>query len=662
MNNPAIKRQENNPLKERTLEQLRQLLGGDPKTILENLHIKQGLSQKDIADRFHKHSTTVSQWFKRFGISAKTDKERTLEQLKQLLAGDPKEALEDLYINQGLSMTDIAHRFHKVPSTVSTWFKWLGIPTNHYISGKTNRMRSAHQLGKLLGGDPKKVLEDLYIKQGLSKKDIAHRFHKNTATVGNWFKKLRISAKTNKEIGLEQLKNLLGGDPKEVLEDLHQKQGMSKKDIANRFHKNPSTVSNWFKRFDIKINSPLPAKTKRERSIEQLELLLGRDLKTILEDLYFRQGLSKTDIALRFHESTAKVNYWFKISGTPTIPNREAKAKRERKLEQLKQLLGGDPKTILEDLYFRQSLSQYEIAHHFHMSQPTVNRWFNIFGISINRSKKAAKTYREHKLEKLKQLLGGDPKQVLEDLYFKQKLSRNDIGNRFHRSDATISNWFETLGIAAIPYRPKTGGSINSAAQKLVLSAIKSGLFEKLPQRMKNLLTLRYLQTGKPLTLDEIAEKMGRISRQRIYELEKTTLHYLQINKTPEEERLRHIQNMKNPEYRKRVLARLHSPEAIEKSRLTRLKLYKEDPEISKRISKIRNAQELAQLRQLLGGDPKEVLEDLYFKQGLSTTEIANRFNKTPSTVYAWFKKFGIRIQSRLVRQYELRMKNADAT
>src|SRR6266571_4518023 len=597
MNNPAIKRQENNPLKERTLEQLRQLLGGDPKTILENLHIKQGLSQKDIADRFHKHSTTVSQWFKRFGISAKTDKERTLEQLKQLLAGDPKEALEDLYINQGLSMTDIAHRFHKVPSTVSTWFKWLGIPTNHYISGKTNRMRSAHQLGKLLGGDPKKVLEDLYIKQGLSKKDIAHRFHKNTATVGNWFKKLRISAKTNKEIGLEQLKNLLGGDPKEVLEDLHQKQGMSKKDIANRFHKNPSTVSNWFKRFDIKINSPLPAKTKRERSIEQLELLLGRDLKTILEDLYFRQ-----------------------------------------------------------------SLSQYEIAHHFHMSQPTVNRWFNIFGISINRSKKAAKTYREHKLEKLKQLLGGDPKQVLEDLYFKQKLSRNDIGNRFHRSDATISNWFETLGIAAIPYRPKTGGSINSAAQKLVLSAIKSGLFEKLPQRMKNLLTLRYLQTGKPLTLDEIAEKMGRISRQRIYELEKTTLHYLQINKTPEEERLRHIQNMKNPEYRKRVLARLHSPEAIEKSRLTRLKLYKEDPEISKRISKIRNAQELAQLRQLLGGDPKEVLEDLYFKQGLSTTEIANRFNKTPSTVYAWFKKFGIRIQSRLVRQYELRMKNADAT
>src|SRR6266699_5401064 len=467
MNNPAIKRQENNPLKERTLEQLRQLLGGDPKTILENLHIKQGLSQKDIADRFHKHSTTVRQWFKMFGISAKTDKERTLEQLKQLLAGDPKEALEDLYINQGLSMTDIAHRFHKVPSTVSTWFKWLGIPTNHYISGKTNRMRSAHQLGKLLGGDPKKVLEDL-----------------------------------------------------------HKKQGLSKKDIANRFHKNPSTVSNWFKRFDIKINSPLPAKTKRERSIEQLELLLGRDLKTILEDLYFRQGLSKTDIALRFHESTAKVNYWFKISGTPTIPNREAKAKRERKLEQLKQLLGGDPKTILEDLYFRQSLSQYEIAHHFHMSQPTVNRWFNIFGISINRSKKAAKTYREHKLEKLKQLLGGDPKQVLEDLYFKQKLSRNDIGNRFHRSDATISNWFETLGIAAIPYRPKTGGSINSAAQKLVLSAIKSGLFEKLPQRMKNLLTLRYLQTGKPLTLDEIAEKMGRISRQRIYELEKTTLYY----------------------------------------------------------------------------------------------------------------------------------------
>lgn len=205
----------------------------------------------------------------------------------------------------------------------------------------------------------------------------------------------------------------------------------------------------------------------------------------------------------------------------------------------------------------------------------------------------------------------------------------------------------------------KRGGSINSKVQELVLSAIKKGSFDKLPQRGKDLLTLRYLQTGKPLTLDEIGEKMGGISRQRVNELEQTTLHYLQGNTTPEEARLRHTQNMKNPEYRKRVLAKLHSPEAIEKSRLTRLKLYKENPDISKRISKTRNAQELVKLIQLLGGDPKQVLEDLHLKQGLSQQDIADRFHKHPATVSNWFKRFGVWIPPRIVRQYMLKMKKA---
>src|SRR6266699_5891190 len=79
----------------------------------------------------------------------------------------------------------------------------------------------------------------------------------------------------------------------------------------------------------------------------------------------------------------------------------------------------------------------------------------------------------------------------------------------------------------------KRGGSINIKVQELVLSAIKKGSFDKLPQRGKDLLTLRYLQKGKPLTLDEIGKKMGGISRQRVNELEQTTLHYLQGNTTP---------------------------------------------------------------------------------------------------------------------------------
>ncbi len=155
--------------------------------------------------------------------------------------------------------------------------------------------------------------------------------------------------------------------------------------------------------------------------------------------------------------------------------------------------------------------------------------------------KRRGKTLKDHKLDKLEQLLGGDPKQVLEDLYIKQGLSQTDIAHRFRKTPMSVSRWFKRFGIVPIPYY-KTGGAINSEARELVLSAMKNGSFEKLPQRRKELLTLRYLQTGSPLTLDELAEKMGGISRQRVHELEKTTLHSLQVNENSEDARLRRIQ------------------------------------------------------------------------------------------------------------------------
>src|SRR5436305_1848792 len=89
MNNPAIKRQEHDPPhpdsenafiahetqedtnKDRKLKQLEQLLGGDPKQVLEDLYLKQRLLPKDIAHRFHKTPMSVSRWFKRFGIVLK---------------------------------------------------------------------------------------------------------------------------------------------------------------------------------------------------------------------------------------------------------------------------------------------------------------------------------------------------------------------------------------------------------------------------------------------------------------------------------------------------------------------------------------------------------------------------------------------------------------
>ncbi len=98
-----------------------------------------------------------------------------------------------------------------------------------------------------------------------------------------------------------------------------------------------------------------------------------------------------------------------------------------------------------------------------------------------------------------------------------------------------------------------------------------------------------------------------------------------------------------NPEFREQSLAKLHSPEVKEITAIARAKRFKEDPDIQKRANKTKRDRYLVQLKQLLGGDPKPILEDLYFTRGLSAFDIADRYQKGPNVVYKWFKILGIK-------------------
>src|SRR6266496_920507 len=200
-----------------------------------------------------------------FKKMAEISRERILEQLKQRLGGEPKEVLEDLHIKQGLSVTDIANRFHMPVKTVRHWFKRSGIPllwrsqaakrrwqNPEYREKILTKRHSQEQLKRRLGGDPKEVLEDLHIKQGLSAKDIAEQFHVTREAVYYWFEILGITMIPHYRT--EQLKRRLGGDPKEVLEDLHIKQGLSAKDIAEQFHVTREAVYKRFKKLGIPLN------------------------------------------------------------------------------------------------------------------------------------------------------------------------------------------------------------------------------------------------------------------------------------------------------------------------------------------------------------------------------------------------------------------------
>jgi transposase len=348
-----------------------------------------------------------------------------------------------------------------------------------------------------------------------------------------------------------------------------------------------------------------------------------------------------------------------RFKADPDIFKRRGKTLKDHKLEKLKQLLGGDPKQVLEDLYIKQGFSMTDIAHHFHKTPTSVSKWFKRFGITTNPSI-STKTKREQ----LKQLLGGDPKEVLENLHIKQGLSQTEIAHRVHRSPWTVGQWFKRFGIVAIRYKAqqtaqKTGGSINSDARELVLSAMKNGSFETLPQRQKELLTLRYLQTGNPLTFDEIAEKMGGISRQRVHELEKATLKRLQGHERRREYKGVHLRQKLGGDP-KEVLEELHLRQGLSQKDIAyRFGVTHETvrywfkkfgiPLIQYPNVKSEAATERThtprRLRQKFGGDPKEVLESLYTKQRLSVKDIAHRFHTSEVTIKSWFKKYGITLK-----------------
>src|SRR6266705_6572135 len=122
--------------------------------------------------------------------------------------------------------------------------------------------------------------------------------------------------------------------------------------------------------------------------------------------------------------------------------------------------------------------------------------------------------------------------------------------------------------------------------------------------------------------------------------------HIITIHEAQENTKMRRSQSAKhqfqNPEYRETVLARLRSPKFQAKARRARAKQFKKDPNIFKRRGNTLSDHKLDQLTQLLGGDPKEVLENLHLKQGQSQTDIAHRFRRHTTTVNHWFKRFGI--------------------
>ena len=97
------------------------------KDLIEELYVEESRSLSEVAEEFGCNRTTVGEWANRHGIS--TDDYN----------GSPwrdKETLNRLYVEKGLTTTEIADRFGCNAATVWKWLKKNGIETRNRGGGR----------------------------------------------------------------------------------------------------------------------------------------------------------------------------------------------------------------------------------------------------------------------------------------------------------------------------------------------------------------------------------------------------------------------------------------------------------------------------------------------------------------------------------------------
>jgi len=256
------------------------------KNNLYSLYWNQKLTTRAIATKYKVSQETVLKWLKFYNIP------RRAPANEQRIEYPSKKKLKNLYWNQKLSLQHIADLFHVCDGTVLKWMKDYEIPR-----------RSSRN--KVIYPPPAEELKNLYWNQELSLQKIANRYNVSKATVQKWFKDYNIQKR-------KSCNQAINRPPKEELENLYCRQSLNLQQIAMMYEVSESTVTNWFKFYEI-----LRRKPANEISIPQPK-------KKKLIDLYWRQNLTLLQISTKYKASQGTVFKWFKeysIKTRPTTPN-----------------------------------------------------------------------------------------------------------------------------------------------------------------------------------------------------------------------------------------------------------------------------------------------------------------------------------------------------
>jgi transposase len=233
----------------------------------------------------------------------------------------------------------------------------------------------------------------------------------------------------------------------EQLERLYVGQGLSVNAVAARLGVSPATVSRRLRELGIPLRPPrrrpsprsAPAATEMPGTVEL-------SLAAALRELYVRQGLAASEVAVRLGIPATRVRAQLRALGIPVRPGGAA-GRVGRPGDPL-------PRVLLERLYVQQGLSVGQVAARLGVDRERVTRRLAAYGIRPHPHGWRG----EH----------GLTHPVLQELYERQQLTLRAIAERFGVTHGTVRRALARHGIAPRPRTvPGSGGRPPLSAEAL---------------------------------------------------------------------------------------------------------------------------------------------------------------------------------------------------
>lgn len=329
--------------------------------LLSSLYIEQQLSMPMIACELEVFSGSIGYWLQKCDIPTRTiSQARKLRALKsnktpKMLEienqfGKPiEELLSNLYIDEQLSLADIAEKFSITLESIRKWLKFYNIPIRTRSEAqKTRRSKSREarisEIEIRFGMPMKELLKHLYIEKHMSIAEISREFNVSPRVAYKWLLSYDISTRAigeavrlyhdlhPSEIRAE-IENQFGEPLKGMLYDLYVTEQLSSGEIARKFDVPRCTVYGWLRQLNIptrtrnennKLQASKSPKTKTAKMV-QIEKETGENLHDLLIRLYQKEQHAPGYIAQFLGVSVSFVRKCFRYFQIPTRTKSEAK-------------------------------------------------------------------------------------------------------------------------------------------------------------------------------------------------------------------------------------------------------------------------------------------------------------------------------------------------